>query len=131
MAASWSPWWDVAAAVVLGTVLVGTVVWFGCRTRRRARTRPGSVYQRTNTTTGEVTWRAVDGAGRRSRRFRSEQAARRWLARRQGRPTKPTAGRRYRLECRHVVTVDGPCGPTTGRAWCVPCGESRAVANGS
>ena len=33
----------------------------------------------------------------------------------------------YLLECRHVVTVDGPCGPTTGRAWCDVCGESRAV----
>lgn len=31
------------------------------------------------------------------------------------------------LECQHVVTVDGPCGPTTGRAWCPECGESRAV----
>ena len=37
----------------------------------------------------------------------------------------------YVLECGHVVTVDGPCGPTTGRAWCEACGESRAVANGS
>jgi len=33
----------------------------------------------------------------------------------------------YLLDCRHVVTVDGPCGPTTGRAWCPDCGESRAV----
>jgi len=33
----------------------------------------------------------------------------------------------YPLDCGHVVTVDGPCGPTTGRAWCVECGESSAV----
>ena len=131
MMASWSPWVDVTATVVLGAILTGSIVWWSRTTRRRARTRPGHVYERRNLHTSRTTYRAVDGAGRRSRRFRSEQAARRWLARRQGRPTKPTAGRRYRLECRHVVTVDGPCGPTTGRAWCVPCGESRAVANGS
>ena len=84
--AAWSPWVDVTATVVLGAVLTGSIVWWCRTTRRRARTRPGSVYMRTNTTTGAVTWRAVDGAGRRSRRFRSEQAARRWLDRRQGRP---------------------------------------------
>ena len=129
MMASWSPWVDVTATVVLGTVLVGTVVWFGCRTRRRARTRPGSVYQRRNLHTGRITYRAVDGAGRRSRKFRSQQQAARWLARRQGRPdlTVVEPGRRYRLECTHVTTVDGPFGPTTGRAWCDACGESRAV----
>jgi hypothetical protein len=86
--AAWSPWVDVVAVVVLGTVLVASVVWFGCRTRRMARTRPGDVYQRTNTTTGQVTYRAVDGAGRRSRKYRTEAAARRWLDRRQGRPTR-------------------------------------------
>ena len=35
----------------------------------------------------------------------------------------------YRLDCGHVVTVDGPCGPTTGRAWCPTCDESRAVTD--
>ena len=84
MMATWSPAVDVIAVVVLGAILTGSIVWWCQITRRRARTRPGSVYQRTNTTTGEVTWRAVDGAGRRSRKFRSEDAARRWLDRRQG-----------------------------------------------
>ena len=29
------------------------------------------------------------------------------------------------LECGHVTEVPGPLGPTTGRAWCVDCDESR------
>ena len=33
----------------------------------------------------------------------------------------------YVLDCGHVAEVDGPCGPTTGRAWCVECGESAVV----
>ena len=128
MIASWSPMLDVIAVVVLGAILTGSIVWFGCRTRRRARTRPGSIYQRRNLDTGAVTWRAVDGAGRRSRKFRSQHAAGRWLARRQGRSQLHLVDRdRYRLECRHVAKVDGPCGPTSGRAWCEACGESRAV----
>ena len=86
MAASWSPWWDVAAVIVLGAVGTGSIVWWCRTTRRRARTRPGHVYERRNLHTSRVTYRAVDGAGRRSRRFRTEQAARRWLDRRQGRP---------------------------------------------
>jgi len=133
MAASWSPWWDVAAVIVLGTVGTVSGVWWCRTTRRRARTRPGHVYERRNLHTSRVTYRAVDGAGRRSRKFRSQQQAARWLARRQGRPdlTVVDPGRRYRLECTHVVEVDGPFGPTTGRAWCEACGESRAVANGS
>lgn len=34
----------------------------------------------------------------------------------------------YRLECGHTADVPGPCGATTGRAWCDVCGESAAVA---
>lgn len=33
----------------------------------------------------------------------------------------------YLLDCGHVDTVPGPCGATTGRAWCCECGEGRAV----
>lgn len=35
----------------------------------------------------------------------------------------------YRLECGHAADVPGPCGATTGRAWCDACGESSAVAH--
>lgn len=33
----------------------------------------------------------------------------------------------YLLACGHVADVDGPCGATSGRAWCVTCGGSAAV----
>ena len=82
--AAWSPWVDVTATVVLGAILTGSIVWWSRTTRQRARTRPGHVYERRNLHTSRTTYRAVDGAGRRSRRFRTEDAARRWLDRRQG-----------------------------------------------
>ena len=84
MMATWSPAVDVIAVVVLGAILTGSVIWWHRTTRRRARTRPGHVYERHNLHTGRVTYRAVDGAGRRSRKFRNPDAARRWLDRRQG-----------------------------------------------
>ena len=84
MMAAWTPAVDAVATVVLGSILTSSIVAWHRITRRRARSEPGHLYQRVNTTTGAVSWRAIDGAGRRSRRFRSKEAARRWLDRRQG-----------------------------------------------
>lgn len=33
----------------------------------------------------------------------------------------------YLLDCGHTADVYGPCGATTGRAWCSECGCSAAV----
>ena len=41
-------------------------------------------------------------------------------------PPRPLASD-YQLDCGHYATVPGPAGATTGRAWCVTCGESREV----